>query len=138
MAYVATPGDSQTGAVACCVGSSLSCIQGTSKAGNIEVSLHFPPPSSPLPQSPDNQDGGQRNNICIQQQQRQTFSRFADTESMTKTSSELKKNPHERCIDASRKMKSIFHLACIQLLKEHNTTLMCCQECGSSSAEILG
>lgn len=60
------------------------------------------------------------------------------TQSVTKNSSELKKNPHESCIDASRKMKSIFRLACSQLLKEHNTTLMWCQECGSSSAEVLG
>lgn len=59
------------------------------------------------------------------------------TQSVTKNSSELKKNLHESCIDSSRKMKSIFHLACIQLLQEHNTTLMCCQERGSFSAEIL-
>lgn len=30
------------------------------------------------------------------------------TQSVTKNSSELKKNPHESCIDASRKMKSVF------------------------------
>lgn len=60
------------------------------------------------------------------------------TQSVTKNSGDLKKNPYQSCIDASRKMKSIFHLAYSQLLKEHNTTLMWCQECGNSSAEVLG
>lgn len=50
------------------------------KAGNIKVSLPFSPPSSPLLQSPDNQDSGRGKDICIQQQQGQTFSPFADTE----------------------------------------------------------
>lgn len=133
-ARVAASSDSWTGTVGCCNGFSLCCILGTNK----QSLGSFTPLLLPL--------------LCCRalitrtqaKEKSSVFSSNKDkpcllllTQSVTKNSSELKKNPHESCIDSSRKMKSIFHLACIQLLQEHNTTLMCCQECGSFSVKIL-
>lgn len=49
------------------------------RASDTDISLPFPPPSSPLLHSPNNQDLGQGKDICIQQQKGQTFTPFADT-----------------------------------------------------------